>query len=635
MKSILAAYVNMHNGITVDWNKNNFTGFCFSYTLSQKDSNYDLANETLNRQKSARYDTNTGDIVDYQFVNVNYPNQLPDMCVRFDAGVRIAKMHDTAAGDSDLHSSVTFTNDAVLRLTRGSPILTLELPPTVTAMITPLFYDLTLAPPSDYTANRGNDASAACDLIDNEQEPYASDVIMWSDANGSYYRGDQTTFARYGYLVHHFNSAHSIHCSTTAETYTAGEAIDGKHYSCFTNPLDPKICDGVTRRLSPTQGFVRGGHDARLYFTNASVWRMLAVETPVPSPNTTVHALTHAQKYVICTAFAKDKNFRPISTNIYMNAKETHRMARVLHTAEALGCGSDVERQQLADALRMLLLRFLDGSYPYYYENGGSSNDACAHYDKCLQYCSHGCGFQGGLRYDDTAWGGIIMDGNYGQEGNNGRNDWRDNKNHTFEEVVNNDIAGMYGHKHYSDHHYHFGYYVAAAAVYAYGHPDFLASLMIGPSCLAPNVACVTVKDKLLTVVKEIANYDVHDAYFPQARHKDMYDRASWAGALNSDDTKLRNQEATVEGHVGYYGVELLGQLLQDEPLQLWAPTYPSALIKKWRNYVHAFHALTLQDVDVHLQSFQNDSTDDANLDNGMSRVDTLLWFYTIANGLN
>eukprot|EP00854_Cymbomonas_tetramitiformis_P000789 gene789-1263_t len=117
MKSILAAYVNMHNGITVDWNKNNFTG-----------------------------------------------------------------------------------------LTRGSPILTLELPPTVTAMITPLFYDLTLAPPSDYTANRGNDASAACDLIDNGQEPYASDVIM----------------------------------CTTAETYTAGEAIDGKQ--CVTAiTSDPMI----------------------------------------------------------------------------------------------------------------------------------------------------------------------------------------------------------------------------------------------------------------------------------------------------------------------------------------------------------------------------------------------------------
>eukprot|EP00854_Cymbomonas_tetramitiformis_P032650 gene32650-41522_t len=255
-------------------------------------------------------------------------------------------------------------------------------------------------------------------------------------------------------------------------------------------------------------GFVRGGHDARLYFTNASVWRMVAVETPVPSPNTTVHALTPAQKNAICVAFAKDKSFRPISTNIYMNAKETHRMARVLYTAEALGCGSARDRQQLADAVQAMLLRFLDGSYPYYHQNGGNSTDACADYSKCLHFCSHGCGFQGGLRYDDTAWGGVIMDGNYGQEGNNGRNDWRDDNNHTFKQVVDNDIAWMYGHKHYSDHHYHFGYYVAAAAIYAYGHPDFLTSLINGPSCLARNLACVTVKDKLLTVVKEIANYD-------------------------------------------------------------------------------------------------------------------------------
>eukprot|EP00854_Cymbomonas_tetramitiformis_P027119 gene27119-33368_t len=162
--------------------------------------------------------------VPYLNVHVNYPNMLPDMCVRFDANVRIAKMHDIAAGDSDLHSSVTFTNGAVLRLTRGSPILTLELPPTVTAMITPLFYDLTLAPPSDYTANRGNDASAACDLIHEGQEPYASD----------------TSSARYGYLVHHFNSAHSIHCTTTAETHTEDD-IDDKQ--CVTNNIrgDPMV----------------------------------------------------------------------------------------------------------------------------------------------------------------------------------------------------------------------------------------------------------------------------------------------------------------------------------------------------------------------------------------------------------
>ncbi|KAK3247381.1 hypothetical protein CYMTET_43115 [Cymbomonas tetramitiformis] len=111
----------------------------------------------------------------------------------------------------------------------------MELPPTVTAMITPLFYDyMALAPPSDYATGRGNDASAARDLMDGGGEPYGSDVIMWSDANTSHYRGDQTSSARYGYLVqHYFNSAHSIHCSTTAETYTTGDDIQNKQ--CVTN----------------------------------------------------------------------------------------------------------------------------------------------------------------------------------------------------------------------------------------------------------------------------------------------------------------------------------------------------------------------------------------------------------------
>ncbi|KAK3247382.1 hypothetical protein CYMTET_43116 [Cymbomonas tetramitiformis] len=85
---------------------------------------------------------------------------------------------------------------------------------------------------------------------------------------------------------------------------------------------------------------------------------MNAVEDAVPSPNSTVDALDTAQRNVVCEAFEKDKALRPINRDIYMNAKETHRMAHMLHTAERLQCGFSSDRQALANALRTLLLRF-------------------------------------------------------------------------------------------------------------------------------------------------------------------------------------------------------------------------------------------------------------------------------------
>lgn len=68
----------------------------------------------------------------------------------------------------------------------------------------------------------------------------------------------------------------------------------------------------------------------------------------------------------------------------------------------------------------------------------------------------------------------------------------------------------------YSDHHFHYGYFLLAAATLArFDSPFYEAN-----------------KAAFDTIARDICNPDSGDADFPFARHKDLFDGHSWASGL-------------------------------------------------------------------------------------------------------
>ncbi|KAG2453738.1 hypothetical protein HYH02_001949 [Chlamydomonas schloesseri] len=122
----------------------------------------------------------------------------------------------------------------------------------------------------------------------------------------------------------------------------------------------------------------------------------------------------------------------------------------------------------------------------------------------------------------DTTWGGLIVykDARY-------------------------DLEHNFGNRVYNDHHYHYGYYLMAAA-------------LLGKA----DSAWVTANlPALATVVRDFANPNKADPYFPLARMMDWWEGHSWAGGMQVfGDGK--NQESTSESVNSYYAVALLGRAL-------------------------------------------------------------------------
>lgn len=99
----------------------------------------------------------------------------------------------------------------------------------------------------------------------------------------------------------------------------------------------------------------------------------------------------------------------------------------------------------------------------------------------------------------------------------------------------------------YNDHHFHYGYFLYAAAALGKGDAAWL-SAQRGP---------------IVTLAREIANPSKSDPYFTRFRHMDWYEGHSWAAGL-FEFGDGRNQESTSEAVNAWYGLELLGRALGD-----------------------------------------------------------------------
>ncbi|PRT55983.1 Endo-1,3(4)-beta-glucanase 1 [Wickerhamiella sorbophila] len=112
-----------------------------------------------------------------------------------------------------------------------------------------------------------------------------------------------------------------------------------------------------------------------------------------------------------------------------------------------------------------------------------------------------------------------------------------------------------YGAPYYNDHHFHYGYYVHAAAVIG------LVDKKLGGNWAEEN------KDWVNSLIRDVANPSSSDTYFPVFRMFDFYHGHSWAaGLFESADGK--NEESSSEDYHFAYAMKLWGQVIGDKSME-------------------------------------------------------------------
>lgn len=120
----------------------------------------------------------------------------------------------------------------------------------------------------------------------------------------------------------------------------------------------------------------------------------------------------------------------------------------------------------------------------------------------------------------------------------------------------------------YDNHHHEYGYLIYAAAVLAKDDSDFLNQY----------------KGQLLALVRDYANPNMNDAYFPLTRHKDWYCGHSWSGGLAQYDDN-RNEQSVSEALNSYYAIVLLGDAMKDLKLKNWGRMLVATEMRSAKKY--------------------------------------------------
>lgn len=108
-----------------------------------------------------------------------------------------------------------------------------------------------------------------------------------------------------------------------------------------------------------------------------------------------------------------------------------------------------------------------------------------------------------------------------------------------------------FGNEKLNDHHFHYGYYIRAAAVLALADPGFLAQ----------------VRAPVALLVNDIANRDRGSDLFPYLRTLDVYEGHSWADGY-AQFADGNNQESSSEAINAWYGVYLWSRVTHDAGLE-------------------------------------------------------------------
>ncbi|KAI1078097.1 glycoside hydrolase family 81 protein [Whalleya microplaca] len=132
--------------------------------------------------------------------------------------------------------------------------------------------------------------------------------------------------------------------------------------------------------------------------------------------------------------------------------------------------------------------------------------------------------------YYETAWGGVVSSATY-QSGNNGAD---------------------FGNTYYNDHHFHYGYFIIAAAIIGYLDPTWLTKANV---------------DYVNTLVRDIANPSPADKIFPVSRNFDWYHGHSWAHGLY-ETLDGKDQESSSEDAMHAYAIKMWGRTIKDANME-------------------------------------------------------------------
>jgi endo-1,3(4)-beta-glucanase len=125
-----------------------------------------------------------------------------------------------------------------------------------------------------------------------------------------------------------------------------------------------------------------------------------------------------------------------------------------------------------------------------------------------------------------------------------------------------------FGNTAYNDHHFHYGYFIQAAAI--------IGSL--DPTWLAQN------KEWVNMLVRDAGNSVDDDPYFPFSRSFDWFNGHSWAkGLFESFDGK--DQESTSEDTMFAYAIKMWGQTTGDASMEARGNMMLAILRRSLHNY--------------------------------------------------
>ena len=146
----------------------------------------------------------------------------------------------------------------------------------------------------------------------------------------------------------------------------------------------------------------------------------------------------------------------------------------------------------------------------------------------------------------DTDWKGLVSSASY----------------------VTGDSGVDFGNSYYNDHHFHYGYFLHAAAVIGY----------LDPTWLTKN------KDYVNALARDVSNPSSLDQYFPVFRSFDWYHGHSWAkGLFESGDGK--DEESSSEDAMFAYGLKMWGRTIGDASMEARGNLMLSVLARSLQSY--------------------------------------------------
>ncbi|KAI9838364.1 MAG: hypothetical protein M1819_005632 [Sarea resinae] len=146
----------------------------------------------------------------------------------------------------------------------------------------------------------------------------------------------------------------------------------------------------------------------------------------------------------------------------------------------------------------------------------------------------------------ETAWKGVVSSASY----------------------VTGDSGADFGNTYYNDHHFHYGYFIHAAAVIGYLDPNWLKAN----------------RDWVNMLVRDVANPSTEDGYFPFSRSFDWYHGHSWAkGLFESGDGK--DEESSSEDAMCAFAIKMWGKTIGDANMEARGNLQLSVLARSLQNY--------------------------------------------------